>query len=145
MNALDLGSLRAFANCKDASGCRIPPPQMLSVFGAALEHPQLEAGNKAALLSALGVYLANSLGDARASVASLRDAVALAPQNPELRLNLAQALLFLPDYDAAEAELAVAEKFDRWRVNAPTLARVRADLAGMRAAHKAAAPPKAAP
>ena len=70
----------------------------------------------------------------------LRDAVALSPQNPELRLNLAQAMLYLPDYDAAEAELAVAEKLDRWQVNAPTLARVRADLAAMRAAHAAAAP-----
>ena len=140
MNALDLAYLRAFANCKEASGCRIPPPQLLGVFAAALEHPALAAANKAALLSALGVYLANALGDVRASVASLRDAVALSPQNPELRLNLAQALLFLPDYDAAEAELAAAEKFDRWRVNAPALARVRTDLAAMRAAANSAAP-----
>lgn len=140
MNALDLGYLRALANCKEASGCRLPPSQVLGAFDAALTHPDLAADNKAALLSALGVYLANALGDAHASVASLRDAVALSPQNPELRLNLAQAMLYLPDYDAAEAELAVAEKLDRWQVNAPTLARVRADLAAMRAAHAAAAP-----
>jgi len=145
MNALDLGYLRAFANCTAASGCRLPPSQVLGAFDAALTHPALAANNKAALLSGLGVYLANALGDVRASVASLRDAVALSPQSPELRLNLAQALLFLPDYDAAEVELATAEKLDRWQVNAPALARVRTDLAAMRAARATSAAPATSP
>ena len=133
INGIDIVFLRALTKCSAASGCQIPPQQILNLFSLILEHPQLAAVDKASMLSALGLYFANTLGDVEASVNALREAVTLFPQDAEIRLNLAQALLFVPDYDAADAELAAAERIDTLGTQSSLIAKVRADLNTMRA------------
>lgn len=133
INGIDIVFLRALTNCNASSGCQIPPQQILNLFSVMLEHPQVAALDKASMLSALGLYFANTLGDVEASVNALQEAVTLAPQNAEIRLNLAQALLFLPDYDAADTELATAERLDTLGTQTSLIAKVRADLKTMRA------------
>lgn len=134
VNAIDVVFMRSLTRCSAANGCKIPPQEVVHLFSVMLEHPQIDPVSKASLLSALGLYFANALGDVPGSVRLLREAVTLLPDDAELRLNLAQALMFLPDYDAAEAELDAAQRLDTLAVQASMQARVRDDLKTMRAA-----------
>lgn len=134
MHDLDLAYLRAFMNCPMTTPCQVPAAQTQELLALMLDHPGLTTQVRAELLALLGSYYARHLGDIEACVRLIREAVALLPDNALMRLNFAQALLLVPDYAAAEAALAEAERLDYLGVQAPEIQRVRTDIARMRTA-----------
>ena len=121
-------------SCRQTSSCRIPPEQIQMLFGIMLNHPKVTPAVTSQLLSLLGLYYASDLGDVKAAVSLLREAVDLQPADIQIRLNLAQALLFLPDYAGAENALAVVEQLDSAGREAMTIRRIRQDLQNMKTA-----------
>lgn len=128
-----VGTLHSLVLCQRKQKCKTPPDQLQAVFTAALNQPRLRPRVKADLLTILGTYYAEQLGDAPAALRVMREAAKLDPEDPSRWLNLAQILLFLPDYDAAERQLQLAERADplgvtRWRSD-----KIKADIHRFRA------------
>ncbi len=120
--------LKALITCLQTQRCAPSTAQVMGLFGVILNQPALTPGVKADVLAILGMYYAQQLGDIDACVRLMREAVELQPNTAYLRINLAQALLFIPDLVAAEAQLAAAERLDRLGVEAARLVRIRADI-----------------
>jgi tetratricopeptide (TPR) repeat protein len=131
---LDINYLRTMMSCRQTSSCRIPPEQIQMLFGIMLNHPKIRPAVTSQLLSLLGLYYASELGDVKACVSLLREAVELQPADIQIRLNLAQALLFLPDYAGVEQALAVVEQLDSAGREAMMIRRIRQDLENMKTA-----------
>lgn len=131
---LDINYLRTMMSCRQTSSCRIPPEQIQMLFGIMLNHPKITPAVTSQLLSLLGLYYASDLGDVKACVSLLREAVELQPADIQIRLNLAQALLFLPDYAGVEQALAVVEQLDSAGREAMMIRRIRQDLENMKTA-----------
>jgi len=134
VSPVDINYLRTMMSCRQATPCRIPPEQIQMLFGIMLNHPKVTPAVTSQLLSLLGLYYASDLGDVKAAVSLLREAVDLQPADIQIRLNLAQALLFLPDYAGAENALAVVEQLDSAGREAMTIRRIRQDLQNMKTA-----------
>jgi tetratricopeptide (TPR) repeat protein len=132
VNPVDINYLRTLTNCRHNSRCKIPPAQIQALFGMMLNHPRVTPAVTSQLLSLLGLYYASDLGDVEASARLLREAVALQPEDIQIRLNLAQALLFLPDYAGAEKELSTVESLDAAGRQALTVRNIRRDLEKMK-------------
>lgn len=92
------------------------------------------------MLSMLALYYANPHNDLASSVRLMQEAISLQPTDAVYRLNLANALLLLPDYAAAEAALDAADRLDPWQKNGLRSARLRADLRRFRDAARASQP-----
>ena len=60
------------------------------------------------VLALLALYRADSLRDLSGAIALLQEAARAQPRDPVYPLNLAQAFLFLPDYDQAAAALSAS-------------------------------------
>jgi tetratricopeptide (TPR) repeat protein len=94
MSPVDINYLRTMMSCRQTTSCQIPPEQIQMLFGIMLNHPKVTPEVTSQLLSLLGLYYASDLGDVKACVRLLREAVELQPADIQIRLNLAQALLF---------------------------------------------------
>ena len=134
MSPVDINYLRTMMSCRQTTSCQIPPAQIQMLFGIMLNHPKVTPEVTSQLLSLLGLYYASDLGDVKACVRLLREAVELQPADIQIRLNLAQALLFLPDFEGAEQSLAVVEKLDSAGREAMMTRRIRQDLENMKTA-----------
>jgi len=82
------------------------------VFGAALSNSRQTPRIRADLLTLLGMYYANSLGDLPACVNLLGEAVTLMPEDPQRELSLAHALIMSGKFELAAAALNEAERKD---------------------------------
>jgi hypothetical protein len=131
VSPVDINYLRSMMSCRQTTPCQVPPEQIQMLFGIMLNHPKVTPAVTSQLLSLLGLYYASDLGDVKACVRLLREAVDLQPADIQIRLNLAQALLFLPDYAGAEQALAVVEKLDSAGREAMMVRRIRQDLEKM--------------
>jgi len=126
------GRLDMLVKCQRKAACRTPPEQMHAIFSAALSNPRLLPRVKSDLLTVLGTYYVEQMNDIPAALRVMQEAAALMPGDPSRNLNIAQLMLFVPDYDAAEAQLQLAERKDpigssKWRIE-----RLRTDIAAFR-------------
>ena len=136
LHATDIPFLKQLVECSGKKLCNIPSGYVFGLFDVILSREQ-SAEERADALSMLALYHANPHNDVASTVRLMREAATLQPNAPVYRLNLANALLLLPDYDAAEAELDIADKLDVWQKNQLRSRQLRADLARFRAAAKA--------
>lgn len=141
----DLPYLKALVTCLQTQRCAPSPAQVITVFTVILDQPGLTNAVKANVLSILGLYHAQQLGDIDASVRLLREAAELQPTTAYLRVNLAAALLFIADLSAAEAQLALADRLDPLGVEGARVAHIRADIQTLRALPPAAGSTPASP
>ena len=130
----DVAYLRNWVNCRKLTACVLRPQEVLPVFDAILRHPALAADSRANVLALLALYRADSLGDLAGAVDLLQQAASVQPRDPVYQLNLAQAYLFLPDYDRAAAALARARELDSLGRERARQRKLEADLAEFRAA-----------
>lgn len=104
--------VRTVVNCHGDDGCVATAETMFSIFGAALSNERQTPHVKADLLTLLGMYYANTLSDLPACVKMMREAVLLAPDDANRRLNLARALIMSGALENARAVLKEAEEID---------------------------------
>jgi len=133
--------LKALITCQRKRKCQTPPEQIIAVLGAALDSSRLGSRERADVLTVLGMYYAQQLSDAEACVRLMREASNLVPDDPIRLLNLAQALLFVPDYVEAGEALRRAEELDTLGVHRVRLRSVREDLVRFSAATRARSDP----
>ncbi|HMM75435.1 MAG TPA: hypothetical protein PJ986_06995 [Gammaproteobacteria bacterium] len=108
-----VGALQSLVVCQRKQKCQTPPAQIRTIFASALSNPQLRPGVKADLLTILGMYYAEQLDDYEAALRLMQEASDIEPSDVARRLNVAQILLFLPDYERAELEVRRAQELDR--------------------------------
>jgi len=108
----ELIHLRTMVNCRGKDRCAQRPETIVSVFGAALSNSRQTPRIRADLLTLLGMYYANSLGDLPACVNLLGEAVTLMPEDPQRELSLAHALIMSGKFELAAAALNEAERKD---------------------------------
>ena len=135
----DIPFLKQLAECHGRKECSIPAERMFGLFDAVLSRPQADE-ERADMLSMLALYYANPHNDLASCVRLMQEAISLQPTDAVYRLNLANALLLLPDYAAAEAALDAADRLDPWQKNGLRSARLRADLRRFRDAARASQP-----
>ena len=130
----DIAYLRNWLQCRKLTRCVLPADQVLPVFDTILQHPSLAADSRANVLALLALYRADNLRDLSGAIELLQEAARAQPRDPVYQLNLAQAFLFLPDYDGAEAALALAKELDPLGRERSRRRKLEADLATFRAA-----------
>lgn len=124
----DLVYLQALVRCQQRGKCATPVPQIIGIFGAALSQERLRPRVRADVLTLLATYYLQQLGDPPAGVRLMREAAELTPDDPARELNLAQALLFVPDYERARDALDRAQRLDTLRRYRTRLDASRRDL-----------------
>ena len=129
----DVAFLRKWIDCPKRTNCVLPPTLVLPVFETLLKQPTMGAEARANVLVLLALYRADRLGDLAGAIELLEQSVREQPLDPVYQLNLAQAYLFLPDYDRAGAALVAAERLDRLGRQRSRLQTLRADLAAFKA------------
>jgi len=130
--------VQVLSRCNRKQFCAATPQQIQAVMMAALAQPRLRPRVKADLLTILGIYYAEELRDIPATIRVMTEAVALDPNDVRRRVTLAQALLFLPDYAAAERQLRTASRQDTLRSQQGRIERLQSDIAKFRAARSGA-------
>lgn len=108
----ELIHLRTMINCRGKERCAQRPETVMSIFGSALRNERQTPRIRADLVTLLGMYYSNTLGDLQACVKLLREAVALLPDDPQRHVNLAHALIMSKDFISAESALDEAERND---------------------------------
>lgn len=108
----ELIHLRTMINCRGEERCAQRPETVMSIFGSALRNERQTPRIRADLVTLLGMYYSNTLGDLRACVKLLREAAALLPDDPQRHVNLAHALIMSKDFIAAKSALDEAEHND---------------------------------
>ena len=131
MSANQVSYLEALITCQRNRDCNTPPTQIQAIFSAVLAQPRLRPSVKADVLTIIGIYYAEQLGDLQAAETLMREAISLRPNEPARYINLAQVLVFVPDVAAAETALAIAEREDLLGANKSQIAQLRRDLANL--------------
>lgn len=110
MTAESEGALWQLMTCRQQGLCKLDDVQLLSVFGTALE-----ANPKSARLHSLYATFAYTvMGDRPLGIRMMRDAISLAPGDPQFKANLARLLLTAGVDDAEVAALVGTVRASNW-------------------------------
>lgn len=121
----DIHFIRSLIDCQKFTNCKLPPENLLSIFGSALGRNDLRKDVRADLLTILGMYYANYAGDVSACIRTMSDAVELVPDDPNYRLNLVSAYLAASQIIEARQALHEAEQRDALGIYAPRIRELR--------------------
>lgn len=100
IGAQDLGVLSALSDCSAQEGCKIDKGQLLGTFLTVLPRNP----GSADLHTIYAFFAINSLGDVVLAVEMGREAVRLAPDNPQYKVNLAKFLVVAGEGDSEESQ-----------------------------------------
>jgi hypothetical protein len=101
IGAQELGALAALTRCAVEERCHFPQEQMLALFDASLSQ-----GKNAEIFNIEGDYVLKVVREPSLAVRLWRESVALAPRNPQYRINLAELLIAVGDDAGARSQIA---------------------------------------
>jgi hypothetical protein len=102
--------------------------QTLGLVTAALDNPSIHDEERALIMDGFAEYQFKKLGNSQEAVSLTLTAVALAPENPLLRVNLANLALALNQPDIAEEAVTAAERLDRYGLFTEDIRGIREQL-----------------
>ena len=98
--------------CKMAGNCLLPDEQLTEIIQAIGSNPYLKGRFGAIIATSFSEYLANYVNDYKSALFFSQLATQLAPAEIQPRLNLANLLIVLRDYNNAEEQLKLIEQKD---------------------------------
>ncbi|MCI0401856.1 MAG: pilus assembly protein PilF [Gammaproteobacteria bacterium] len=105
--------LKFLVECQRSGRCKLGHDEVIAIFHAALANPTVSPATEALLLTWLGAYYANVMGDLARAETVLSDIVAMEPSVVRYRLNLVQLFIATGQFAKAEGELLQSESLDR--------------------------------
>ncbi len=109
----EIVDLKILVGCQKSRRCKLAHDEVIAILHAALANPTVSSGTETLLLTSLGDYYANVMGDMALAEDVLSRAVALEPAVVRYRLNLIQLFITTSQFAKAQTELQQAERLDR--------------------------------
>lgn len=134
VRAESVNHLRHLIVCRRQGLCQVDASTMDNIIRALLENPTLKRRTRAMTLVAAANYLINQAGDVKQSLALAHQAIASDPDNLPLRLNVADVLLSIRQWEHAERQLKEIASRDSLNLYTTELSDLRQRLKEGRAA-----------
>lgn len=124
----NMGALMNLINCQMTQYCRLPDDEIIALLSAVLANTEASRRMKGMAHSLLGGYYAVKLSNLELAMPHVKAAIEAEPDQIEYRLDLVRWYIASGDLAGASAELGVARKLDKWKLQTARLDAERALL-----------------